>query len=381
MHVVHITSNHRPTDIRIFRKMCRSLVNRGHKVTYIVPGVESQFIDGVELHALPHPSSRLARLLLTPLHAFTAALSFRADIYHFHDPELLPVARLLGALRPDSIILYDMHENMPLAIQSKSWIPLPLRGLAYRAYRIVERILLRHLPVVFAEDSYYKYYDFLTRSATVRNFPIIDDVAVHRVAPSEQSLNLVYIGGVTPHRGSRTMLEVLRVLHNRGAECNLAVIGPVEDSEMLILQEQIEALQLEDHVTFLGYLPPNEAWKAAAFSSVGLALLSPEPNYVESFPTKVFEYMCLGLAVVCSDFPLYKSLVDDTKAGVAVDPTNVHEIANAIEQYLANPSLLSEAREHGISAVIERYNWDSEFSALETLYNELLLNRSRGLGT
>lgn len=378
MRIVHLTSNHRPTDIRIFRKQCRSLAALGHDITYIVPSDSNATVDDVTIHAIRPPRSRMYRLLITPIHALLAALQLEADIYHIHDPELLPMASLLRLLRPKSAVVYDMHENMPLALRSMAWIPRYLRRPAARLYSLVERALLSGLPVVYAEDSYEKYYPFIKLRTTVRNFPLIEEVLHHQVSSSEQLPQLVYIGGVTPLRGSRTMLEVLRVLHDRGHEMTLRIIGPVDENELSLLQARAFTLQLEDSIEFLGYLPPSEAWSKAAAASFGLALLSPEPNYLESFPTKVFEYMALGLVVICSNFPLYRTLMESTSAGSAVDPTNPTEIATEIERYISDSSLRLDSRQKGIEAVTETYNWGAEFSKLESLYQDVLTKRLAG---
>ena len=51
-----------------------------------------------------------------------------------------------------------------------------------------------------------------------------------------------------------------------------------------------------------GYLLPSEGWPVIARCHIGLALLKPIPNYYESYPTKLFEYMALGLPVITSNF-------------------------------------------------------------------------------
>jgi glycosyltransferase involved in cell wall biosynthesis len=70
---------------------------------------------------------------------------------------------------------------------------------------------------------------------------------------------------------------------------------------------------------------------------VGLAILKPIPNYLESYPTKLFEYMGLGLPFITSSFPLYKSIVNNTHAGITVSPLNPNDIANNMFELAQNP--------------------------------------------
>src|SRR5580704_6176866 len=95
MRVVHLTSVRGPRDMRVFYKECRSLVRAGYAVTLIAPGTEEQLVDGVSIHAVPRLKSRLFRMTLTAWRVYQKALRQAADVYHFHDPELVPLGLLL----------------------------------------------------------------------------------------------------------------------------------------------------------------------------------------------------------------------------------------------------------------------------------------------
>ena len=119
-------------------------------------------------------------------------------------------------------------------------------------------------------------------------------------------------------------------------------------------------------------MKPLDAWRLAAGAVAGLAVLEPEPNYVESFPTKMFEYMALGLPVVVSDFPLYRDVVDSSACGLCVDPLDSAALAAALERLIRDPALAHELGRKGREAVQTRYRWDQQLDALEAFYRDNL---------
>ncbi len=366
--VVHITSVHTATDIRIFQKECRSLVKCGYEVILIAPKVQPGTVGGVTVVPLPGARGRLRRMLIGWWRAFAAAMPLHAEIYHLHDPELLPCGQLLRLFR--RCVVFDMHENLPAAILNKGWLPRFLREPISAIVSVFERLFLMGMPVVFAEWSYVKFYPRVKKSAVVLNMPLVEELqsinVTRRLLPT-----VGYFGAVSSLRGSIVLIEALRLLKISGVLVGLELIGPIQDEH----RKEVVALVTDyglSEVYIRGYLEPKEGWEIMGQCTIGAALLAPIPNYIDSYPTKIFEYMALGLPILASNFPLYKSIVEDLHCGYCVDPEEPDEVARMIHRLLENDELARKLGENGRAELSARFNWANEVQKLVGLYEDIL---------
>ena len=132
-----LTSVHTPFDTRIFHKQAKSLLKAGYDVTLIAQHDKDEVVDEVKILALSKPRNRLWRMLGT-WRIFKLAYRQKADVYHFHDPELLPMGLFLKLLKKGKVI-YDVHEDYPKAILTKSWLPSMVRRPVSSVFTFLEK--------------------------------------------------------------------------------------------------------------------------------------------------------------------------------------------------------------------------------------------------
>jgi len=374
-----LTTVHPPFDTRIFHKQAKTLVKAGYDVTLIVQHNKNEVVDGVKIIALPKPRNRFTQMLSLTWRAFRLALRQKANIYHFHDPELLSWGALLK-LTTKAKIIYDVHENVRKQILNKTWLPSWSRSFLSAAYVLVERICLPFIDeIIIAEDSYIENYQGRKNAVALRNYPILtyleprEDVdKTNRGAG--HSFKVIYVGGLTRLRGALELVEAMRIVKADGyEEVRLDLIGPITSLE---LKRKLDTVicqhDLEGHVSIPGPILHEQVHEILSQSQVGMAVLHPDPNYVDSLPTKLFEYMAAGIPVIASNFPLWKEIVEGNECGLTVDPLNPEEIAEAIEYLLNHPEEQRKMSENGRRAVLEEYNWKKEGEKLLALYAELL---------
>ena len=148
--VCHVTSVHPRYDVRIFLKECVSLAKAGYEVTLLcADNLPAEIRDGVTIKSVDYfPSGRIKRILGAKKAMLKGALEIDADIYHLHDPELLPVA--LSLKNRGKIVIFDSHEDYPLNIFHKEWIPKLLRNFISWLYSIIENRTFKKVDAVIS---------------------------------------------------------------------------------------------------------------------------------------------------------------------------------------------------------------------------------------
>ena len=366
--VVHVTSAHHATDTRVFLKQCRGLAAAGHEVVLVVAdGAGDRRTDGVQVRSVAAPRNRADRMVRAAWACVRQALRERGDLLHFHDPELLPWAQLLR--RRGKRVVFDMHEFASAQIAAKPWINPRLRSFVGRIWRSLERELLRGVPVVFAARSLARDYPFVARSAIVENMPLVEDLLGIRERRHDR-FTLGYMGSLTVSRGSLQMLGAVERLRREGVPVELDCVGPAHDAPT------VEALRRcadapGGGVRWHGRLTPMEGWRVMARCHVGLAILLPEPRYLDAYPTKLFEYMALGLPTISSHFPLYRTVLEGAGCGLWVDPLDQDALCATIRWCVSRPEELQAMGDRGRLAVERDYNWQNEQRKLLEFYAAL----------
>jgi glycosyltransferase involved in cell wall biosynthesis len=372
--VAHLTSVHAPLDTRIFYKECGTLAEAGYEVVLIAPHERDEIFDKVRTRAVPKPKNRADRMTRTAWQILSMALEEEAEIYHFHDPELIPVGLLLRLL--GKRVVYDAHEDVPKQILSKHWISPQLRAGLAQAVNIIERLCaLSFDGIVAATPAIAKRFPS-KKTVFVQNFPIVSSQVSHQFSSYvTRSPIIAYVdGGMTAIRGIKEMVEAMRLVPaSLGAKLVLA--GSFDPE----LESEIRNMQTFDGVEFLGWQSPEKVRDLLGEARAGLVLYHPVPNHVEAQPTKLFEYMCAGIPVVASDFPLWRDIVEGTGCGLLVDPLDPKAIAGAIQWLLEHPKESEAMGMRGLHAVQSQFNWHSEGDKLLNLYRTISPTRQTNL--
>ena len=146
--VVHLTSVHTAFDVRVFHKECKSLARSGKQMVLIAPHQCDEVVDSIEVNGIRPGGGRLARMTRTAWTLYREALRQNGDVYHFHDPELIPIGLLLAAR--GRTVVYDIHEDVPADVLHKGYIPRCLRRPLMWAVRYLEDAACRRFSGLIA---------------------------------------------------------------------------------------------------------------------------------------------------------------------------------------------------------------------------------------
>lgn len=357
--VCHVTSVHEPLDDRIFIKECVTLASNGFQVTLVAPG-ESFEKDGVKIVGCgERPENRIKRAISFDKIVFGKALAQDADIYHFHDPEMLKYAVKL--VRHGKKVVFDSHEDVPAQIMDKPWIPKVFRPAVSSLYERYETRSVKELTAVVVATEFIeeKFRTRCRKTITICNYPKLDDIEFQKKPFSERSEQACYAGGISVIRGEKIMTDAMRPLYGY----TLKLAGGCENDEI--------RSSSHPNVEYVGMLDRKGVNVLYGESRVGLSVLMPTANYVNSLPIKMFEYMAAGLPVIASDFPVWRKVIEQSQCGTLVSPDDIQNITETIKMYIDNPEMAQEEGKRGRASVIEKYNWEVEGSRLLDFYESL----------
>ncbi|MBC1760849.1 glycosyltransferase [Listeria ivanovii] len=369
--IIVLSSVHPWNDPRVYHKEVLTLLRAGYQVNYYaVEGQTNVLPEHPGLTITLLPKRNLARRYSIWRYFLKEVKQKQPDAVHLHDPELLFLVPRMKKITTAKII-FDMHEDFPAALKSKrlKGIPIPTSWMKYLA-RYEKKQLAKVDLLLFAE-KYYKenYLDISTMKTDILNYPFLnkqlDDEAKYPVP------TLIYAGAIHEIRGFKEMLELARILHERGCVFQMFIIGQVPERLTEWSSAYTKLHHLESIVQLKGRLDLESLNQYYKKSHIGLALLHPEPNYLRSLPTKLFEYMSFGLPYVASDFPLWCELMTDSGSGIPVSVLDVSGIADKIAILLNEQEKYRDFVINGRSAHGTHYNWEIEAKKLLQTYQIL----------
>jgi len=372
--IVHVTSVHKPDDTRIYQRQVKSLARDGFEVVLIAPApAEPLALNEPRLNVvlLKPASGKLARLFLLGPRTALTALRTPADLYHFHDPELIPWMLLLQLF--GKRVVMDIHENYPAQVLGMSWIPRPLRAAVAAFTRGLVRIgVTLFAGTVVADDELRKAHEtagIRGRLAVVNNYPILNEALLAATFEPERYAvpRILFLGGVNKPRVAREFVTALDLLGEVPFE---ATVGGNTNDEPLL--GELSKQTIWRRIQFVGRIPSSEITTQTLAATISCNLYSDAPNHHDIRSNRLFEAMAAGLAVVVSDFPNWRRFIEEHGCGIAVNPHDPADIAAGLGPLLRAPDRCREMGMRGRAAVLDRYNWKAQYAALKNLYTRII---------
>lgn len=377
--VCHL-SIHPPFDQRVFYRTCCSLVEAGYETHLLAQLDEKEaVVDGVCIHSIakiapPQLGLNIKSRVTRFWRAMHIALGLRAELYHVHAIELIPLGLWLR-LRTGAKIIFDSHEDNISYLQQKFYIPRPIRWILFCLISLTEWLAARFFDAIITADVgvaniYYQRYK-ASKVHPIHNFPRLEFFSKEIEAQIiEKEYDLVYHGTI-PRYHLQIAFEVASLLRDRGVAAQWLFFGDCPEYKWAC--NELKQRELEGCFKIIPKRVPHDQVAMHILKArIGFIPLPDLPKFQRNIPTKLFEYMALGMPVVMSDLPPSRAFVGDEKCAFMIPPDAFDQYADAIMRLMEDEELCRRMGEEGRRRVQTLYNWQKESEKLLALYKELL---------
>lgn len=386
--VATIAFTYYDSDPRV-RRMAEALAERGDDVTALVlknpQTPRRRIVGGVDVHGIPIPRYRGSSNLAYAAQyvAFFAAAASVVSVLHGRRPfdvvhvNNMPDFMVFSASLAKGLgakLILDLHDPMPELYASKF-----SRGEQHPAVRLVTA--MERASVSFADRAItvneVMRDTFVAHGNPKDAFTIVQNVADTRHFPVGAALDagqhdggtrLIYHGTMAPRLGLDVALQAVRQVADAGVDVSLTMIGDGDDVPRL--RRLVEELDLGELVDLrIGFVPVEELLPDLIDADIGIVPAQAGPFTDTMVPSKLLEYVSLGIPTICSDLPAVRHYFNDDQVTM-VAPGDPDALAGAIMALAADPAGRRRQAEQAMN-FLKRYNWDTERQRYFDLIDQL----------
>ncbi len=368
--ICQVISGYHRTDARIFQRQCKSLLSAGFEVSILTNDSDNdEVIDGIKIFTCRKKwKNRLKIILFAKKQFYNDAIRVDADIYQLHSPELLGLGRALQ--KKNKKVIYDAHEDMPRHILEKEWIPNFLRKpLSLVVEQYMNVVLSKYNAIISPHSHVVGYLSCINSNVKlITNFPLIQNRNEFTFEDYlRRGKKMCYTGTVYLYSNQEEILDAISKIKG----LNYLVPGYFHPEHLKSLEVRNGFSKLQ----FLGRLSSEEMIAFYDQMTIGVVIYNYKLNLgykLGSYGTnKIFEYMEAGLPFICTDYILWKEIVDQYNCGICVEPGNSEQIENAIKFLIDNPLIAYQMGQNGRKAILNKYNWRSQEEEYINLFIKL----------
>jgi glycosyltransferase involved in cell wall biosynthesis len=167
------------------------------------------------------------------------------------------------------------------------------------------------------------------------------------------------------------LVRVLALVRQEHGDAKLYFVGGSDDPhDEADLVAEARRLGVSDAVVMVGQLPQAEALRYVREADICVSPFYPTPVLNSTSPTKLVEYMAMGKAVVATDHPEQRLIIEQSEAGYCV-PYEEAAFAAAIVKLLEAPEAAALMGRRGREFVMAQRSYSKIADQVEATFRQI----------
>lgn len=313
------------------------------------------------------------------------------DILHVHD---LPLTNTVykAAQKNNVPVILDMHENYPAGLatwsEHKKNIIVKIKNSLFfnynRWFKYEQRMVHKVDGIISVVDEMkekicYTHKVSSEKVVTVTNSEprafLDNKVFKSNIAENyKDSFNIVYIGGLGPHRGIDTAILGIKILKNKIPDIKLLLIG--KGSIKKSLMQLVRKHNLQEYVVFIDFQPFENVFTFMKLADINIIPHKRNEHTNNTIPHKLYQSLMTGKPLLVSDCDPLKRIVDEIQGGFIFKAEDPDSFAERIIYIKNNQQEREFKSRNGTDKTIKGiYNWDTDSQKLVSFYQRFKANR------
>ncbi len=183
----------------------------------------------------------------------------------------------------------------------------------------------------------------------------------------DELLRLVYVGTLAPWQGLEHLLEALNLFqHLTPRPFQIQWVGKGQRRWIRDLMTRAFQLRLSHVLDVVGPIPYDQVPEFIRPAHIALAPLdTSDRNCVQGcMPLKILEYMACGRAIIASDLPVNRALLQHEHNALLYAPEDDEALAKAILRLAENPQLRGWLGEQARADARREFSWSARLQPL-----------------
>jgi glycosyltransferase involved in cell wall biosynthesis len=327
-------------------------------------------------------------LILYPLY-----ISLLANVVKKHKIDIIHAHRHTGAIVAFlSKKIYNMRDVKIIFDYQDPWSGEDLKKknlihkLALEIYFKLEKYIIQNSSITIAQGEEQiellserhqigkEKFNYTLNTTSHKEFSQIIDKNIKKKYNLGEK-NILYLGSIINYFGIHLIPPAAKEIVKKYPKAKFIILGVVRDegywNEIL---NYIKKNNLEKNfVIITNSLDQEEIKKIISLCDIGLITHMNGSKICEvAIPTKLFEYLSCGLAVLSSELKHITKFILPTKCGISFEPGNSADLAKKLDILLSNMSDTKKMKKNARKIVEEEYNWDKDMKRMMDSYHKIL---------